>query len=109
MLRYKLRTLLLIGALSPIVIAGLVWVLTPADPNVPPNPASQKATAEIRQMLLSATSLEIIEAGNAIRLGAESFDGESLKRLAQNATIVDVKLRNRAAATTYVENLFVHF
>jgi hypothetical protein len=89
------------------VIAGLVWIVTPPDPNIPRSPASKKATAEIRELLAAASSLEIVEAGNAIPLRSMSFEGESLKKLAQAAIIVDVEVTN--VPTTVVANAYIHF
>jgi hypothetical protein len=57
-MRYRLRTLLLAVAIIPPLLGAIVWFLTPLDPNVPRDPASQKATADLRQLLPSETSLE---------------------------------------------------
>jgi hypothetical protein len=75
--------------------------------SVPRNSSSRKATADIRQLFQSATSLEIVEAGSAIPLRAKSFHGDSLQRLAKAATIYDLDKTN--IPSTVVADAYVHF
>ena len=107
-MRYRLRTLLLAVAIVPPLLGAIVWFFTPSDPNVPRDPASRKATADLRQLLLSATSLEVIEAGDATPPRAKSFDRATLKRLADAEAIIEV-ISTKDIAFSVVENAYLHF
>ena len=106
LMRYRLRTLLILLAVVLPLVAGIVWIGTPSDPNVPRDARSKKATTDFRQLLSSATSLEIVEAGDAVRLRSNSFQGKSLERLAGAATIVNVDVSN--IPTSIVANAYMH-
>src|SRR5689334_14708699 len=103
-MRYHLRTLMIVLAIAPPVPGLLIWLMTPPDPNIPRDPASKKATADLRQLFLSATSLEIIEAGSTWTLRANSFQGESLKKLAGEATVVHVEVMDATMTVSVVVN-----
>src|SRR5688572_6213415 len=107
-MRYRLRTLVIAVAIAPAIIGGLVWLLTPLDPNVPRDEASREATRVLRNQLLAASSLEIIEAGDATPPKKQSFDRSTLKRLADAAAIVEV-ISTKDIAFSVVDNAFLHF
>jgi hypothetical protein len=106
-MRFRLRTLLIGAAVIPIIISAIVWICASPNPNIPRTPASKKATSDLRQLLLSATSLEVVEAGDAMHLRAKSFQGKPLKRLAEAVTIHDLYVTD--VPETVVANAYIHF
>src|SRR5688572_1757543 len=108
-MRFRLRTLLILAGVAPPILAFLVWANTPPDPERPRNAAAREATAELRQLLASATSLEIVEAGNAFPPRAKSFEGPTLKRIADAANIVEVFVLEKDVSFTVVQDAYLHF
>lgn len=106
-MRYRLRTLLIIGTIGTVLILILVWFSTPPDPNVPRDPAAKKATDDIRELLHSAMSLEVVEAGDAVVLRSRLFQTETLHRLAEAATIIEVEVTN--VPRSIVANAYIKF
>jgi hypothetical protein len=107
-MRYRFPLLLLVGAISSIVIGWLIWHSMLPNPNHSLSPAAKKASAQLRDLLISATSLEILHAGDAMLLRAKSFQGAALERLAEAATIKEVNLADDGTYTV-VENANIRF
>jgi hypothetical protein len=108
-MRYRLRTLIAVAAVTPPILAAIVWLVLPEDKGRPRNAESRKATDDFRQLFRSATELEIIEAGDAYPLRAKSFQGQSLKRLAEAANIIDVNTYPSTVKESIVVNAYIAF
>ena len=106
-MRYRLRVLHLIGAVISVGLACLIWNSLPPSPNGPHSPEAKKATAELRDLLMSATSLEILDAGDAVPPRAKSVRGATLERLAQAATIQEAE--KTTGSLMVVENANIRF
>jgi hypothetical protein len=110
-MRFNLRAMLIFATIVPPVLAVLIWValwnIFPELRDRPRDARSRKATEDFRQLLLSATELQILEAGDAFSLREKSFHGQSLKRLADAVAIVDVKVTN--IPSTVVVDAYITF
>ncbi len=110
-MRYRVRTLLILAALAPPILAGLIWMLVadfyPELRDRPRTAAARKATEDLRKLFATATRLEIVEAGSAFQLRSNSLEGDSLTRLADSAVITEVQVTN--ILSTGIAGTFITF